>query len=44
MTIEDQRRFLISDWINGSYSITELAHRYQIMPNPVNLTARSGSI
>lgn len=30
MTEEDQRRFLISDWINGSYSVTELALRYQI--------------
>lgn len=30
MTIEDQRRFLISDWINGSFSITELSTRYQV--------------
>jgi putative transposase len=30
MTLEEQRRFLISDWINGSFSITELALRYQI--------------
>jgi putative transposase len=30
MTLEEQRRYLISDWINGSFSITELAARYHV--------------
>lgn len=30
MTLKDQRRFFISDWLNGSFSVSELANRYRI--------------
>jgi len=30
MTQEEQDRFFISDWIDGSFSVTELANRYHI--------------
>ena len=28
MTLEKQSRYLMSGWINGSFSVTELANRY----------------